>query len=291
MRPTAKSITRFGRIPPTRKHLRVNTRTGLPTPQTSITIHEFASSRLGQHYATTLADDLMYMSYIHPGAAGARPPRQIRLTFDPSNPYTKHRHNPPVGGSQVGRKPAPVVTPQNVVRLEKISIHTMVKESVTNRSQLLPAIMALRALTGETYKGGGHHAVEGIQIARGKKSVGGWIRPGIPVGVKVDLRGASMYEFLGTLVEFVLPRLRDFNGVILPPASSSTSSPSAVSGVVSFGLPPQALVFFPQIDVNVDSYPKLPGIHIHFVTNATGVGAQDRARALVSGFQVPFLRR
>lgn len=291
MRPIAKSITRFGRIPPPRKHLRINRQTGLPTPQTSVTTHEFSSSRLGQHYATTLADDLMYMSYIHPGKAGVRPPRQIRLTFDPTNPYSKYRHNPPVGGSQVGRKPAPIVSPENVVRLEKISIHTMVKESITNRSQLLPALMALRALTGETQKGGGHHAVEGIQIARGKKSVGGWIRPGIPVGVKVDLRGAAMYEFLGTLVEFVLPRLRDFNGVILPPASSSTSSPSAVSGVVSFGLPPLALGFFPQIDVNVDSYPKLPGIHIHFVTNATGVGAQDKARALVSGFQVPFLRR
>jgi len=50
-------------------------------------------------------------------------------------------------------------------------------------------------------------------------------------------------------------------------------------------------MFFPQIEVNVDSYPKLYGMHIHFITNATGMGAQDRARALVSGFQMPFLRR
>jgi large subunit ribosomal protein L5 len=100
-----------------------------------------------------------------------------------------------------------------------------------------------------------------------------------------------MYDFLGTLVEFVLPRLREFNGVQLPPSSASVNTPAGVSGVVSFGLPANAMVFFPQIEINVDAYPKLCGMHIHFITNARGVGAQDKARALVSGFQVPFIRR
>jgi large subunit ribosomal protein L5 len=232
----------------------------------------------------------MYMTYIH--EPGPRPPpREIRLTFDPSDPYTKNRYNPPVGGSQLGKKPPPPSSPENVIRLEKISVQTMVKEAIASRSNLLGAIMTMRALTGESYKAGGRHAVEGIQIIKGKKSVGGWIRPGIPVGVKVDLKGQSMYDFLGTLVEFVLPRLRDFNGVVLPPQSSSVNSPSAVSGVVSFGLPPNAMGFFPQIEVNVDAYPKQYGMHIHFVTNATGLGAQNRARALLSGFQIPFLRK
>jgi len=232
----------------------------------------------------------MYMTYKH--EIGERPPpRKIRLTFDPNDPYTKHRYNPPVGGSQVGKKPAPSSTPDNIVRLERIQLHTMVKEAVTNKSNLLGAMMQMKSLTGENFQGGGQHAVEGVQIVRGKKSVGGWLRPGIPVGVKVDLRGQSMYDFLGTLVEFVLPRMREFSGVVLPPQSSSVNTPSAVTGVVSFGLPPQAIMFFPQIEVNVDSYPKLYGMHIHFITNATGIGAQDRARALVSGFQIPFLRR
>jgi large subunit ribosomal protein L5 len=56
-------------------------------------------------------------------------------------------------------------------------------------------------------------------------------------------------------------------------------------------LPPSAMAFFPQLEVNVDSYPKLPGMHITFVTNAEGQGAQNKARALVSGFQVPFTRK
>ena len=218
-------------------------------------------------------------------------PRQIRLMFDPNDPYSKFRDNRAVGGSQVGKKPAPPDTPENVVRLERIQLHTMAKEALTNKSHLLGALMQMKALTGETFQGGGHHAVEGVQIVRGKKSVGGWLRPGIPCGVKVDLRGQSMYDFLGTLVEFVLPRLREFNGVVLPPPSSSINTPSGVSGVVSFGLPANAMMFFPQIEVNVDAYPKLFGMHIHFITNAKGVGAQDKARALVSGYQIPFVRR
>ena len=48
---------------------------------------------------------------------------------------------------------------------------------------------------------------------------------------------------------------------------------------------------FPQIEVNLDSYPKSYGMHIHFITNATGEGAQNKARQLLSGFQIPFARK
>ena len=285
-----RSVVRFGRAPKITRYLRKNRRTQLPQPHVDIVTRQFAPSRFEDHYHTTLQDNAMYMTYLHEPVERP-PPRQIRLTFDPSDPYTKNRYNPPVGGSQVGRKPPPPSTPENVIRLQRISVHTMVKEAIGSKNNLLGAIMAMRALTGESYKAGGRHAVDGIQIVKAKKSVGGWIRPGVPVAVKVDLKGQSMYDFLGTLVEFVLPRLRDFQGVILPPQSSSVTSPSSVSGVVSFGLPPAAMSLFPQVEVNQDAYPKPYGMHIHFVTNATGLGAQNRARALVSGFQIPFLRK
>jgi large subunit ribosomal protein L5 len=232
----------------------------------------------------------MYMTYLHESGERAAT-RQIRLKYDPEDPYTKNRHNPPVGGSQLGRKPPPPSTPENVIRLEKLQLHVMSKDAVANKSNMLGLIMAMRALTGESYRAGGRHTADGVQIVKGRKAVGGWIRPGVPTGVKVDLKGQSMYDFLGTLTEFVFPRLRDFQGVQLPPQSSSVKTPSAVSGVVSFGLPPEAFGLFPQIEVNLDSYPKSYGMHLHFVTNAKGQGAQNRARALVSGFQIPFLRK
>ena len=292
MAAASRSVARpaFRKPPRIRKPLRTDPSTGLPIPHVNILVRDTHPCRLADHYHTTLQDDLMYLTYRH--EPGPRPPpRVIRLTYDPADPYTKNRLNPPVGGSQLGRTPAPPCTPDNVVRLEKITIHTMVKEAIQSRSNLLGAIMALRAITGETERGGGRHSAAGVQIVKGIKSVGGWVRPGVPLGVKVDLKGPNMYDFLSTLLEFVLPRLRDFPGIVMPPASASSKSPSAVSGVVAFGLPPEAMGFFPQIEVNLDAYPKSYGMNIHFVTNAEGLGAQNRARALVSAFQIPFARK
>jgi large subunit ribosomal protein L5 len=275
-------------IPKVRKL--VHDRRGLPIPHLDIVVRDTHLSRLGEHYHNTLVDDLLYLTYKH--ESGPRPPpRGIRLMYDPEDPYVKLRHNPPVGGSQVSRKLAPPTTPENVIRLERIQLHIMAKDALDSRQNLLGPIMAFRALSGETENGGGRRGSKGVQIVRGVKSVGGWVRPGLPVGAKVDLLGSKMYEFLGTLTEFVLPRLREFPGLLLPPASINQQTPAGVSGVVSFGLPPEAMGFFPQIEVNLDAYPKTYGMHIHFITNAKGVGAQERARQLLSGFQIPFVRR
>jgi large subunit ribosomal protein L5 len=265
---------------------------GVPIPHVNILLRNTHVNRLQDHYHNTLYDDLMYMTYTHQTAKQrTKAARQIRTKYDPEDPYTKHRSNPIVGGSQLGNKPPPASTPSNVVRLEKICLHTMQKQALTNRSNLLGTIMAFRALSGETEGGGGWKSSTGVQVVRGKKNVSGWVRPGVPVGVKVELKGDKMYEFLATLVHFVLPRLRDFEGVTLPPASANLKTPAGVSGVVSMGLPPEAMGFFPQIEVNQDAYPRSYGMHIHFVTNAEGVGAQNKARTLLSGFQLPFTRR
>ena len=263
---------------------------GLPIPHVNIIVRDTHPCRLQEHYDNTLRDDLMYMTYVH--ESRERPPtRQARPLYNPEDPYTKHRQNPPVGGSQIGRKPSPVSTWGNVVQLEKICLHSMQKTAILNRSNLLGTIMAFRALSGETEQGGGWLNSEGVQLVKGKKNIPGWVRQGMPVGVKVELKGEKMYDFLGSLVQLVLPRLREFEGIRLPPASANQKTPAGVSGVVSIGLPPEAMGFFPQIEVNQDAYPRMYGMHIHFVTNAEGVGAQDKARALLSGFQLPFTRR
>ena len=290
IKPATRAVGSFRKPPRIRKPLKLD-RHRLPIPHVKILVGDTHPCRLRDHYQNTLRDDLMYMTYIHEN--GPRPPpRQIRLTYDPKDPYTKNRPNPPVGGSQLGKKPPPPSSPKNVIQLEKISLHTMSRDAISSRSNLLGAIAAFRALSGENPGGGGWESSEGVQIVTAKKTAHKWkVRPGIPMGVTVDLKGPKMYEFLGTLVEFVLPRLREFPGIVLPPASSSMATPSGVSGVVSFGLPPEAMGLFPQIEFNMDTYPKSYGMHIHFITNAEGVGAQNRARALLSGFQVPLARK
>ncbi|KAI0075083.1 mitochondrial 50S ribosomal protein L5 [Panus rudis PR-1116 ss-1] len=265
-------------------------RNGLPIPHVNIVVRDTHQSRLQEHYYNTLRDDLMYMTYKHE-AGPRKPERPQRLRYDPEDPYTKHRFNPPLGGNKWFKQQPPPTTAENVIKLERIQLHTMLKSAVTNRSNLLTAIMAFRAISGESLENGGRHTTEGVQIVKARTLGGkGWARRGQPIGVKVDLKGPQMYDFIGTLTDFVLPRLREFNGIVMDGPGSPLDSPSGATGVVSFGLPPYALGFFPQIEVNVDAYPELFGMHIHFITDAVGVGAQNRARALVSGFQIPFAR-
>ncbi|KAJ3720869.1 60s ribosomal protein l7 [Lentinula raphanica] len=295
--------TRFGRPPPITKDLLFDTRRKLPRPPVNLRLREFAPCRLLDHYHATLSDNLMYMNYTHtPPSELKKPAREIRLRWDPSNPYSRYRKNEPVGGVQWSKMPPEPSTPENITCLEAVQIHVMAKDALTSRSNLLGVIAALRALSGETEGGAGAlKSGTGVQIVRGKKQVGGWIRAGMPAGAKVTLKGPPMYDLIATLTEFVLPRLREFNGISMPvavsghtsylPASSNAVKASDVSGVISFGLPPEAMAFWPQIEVNQDAYPKMYGMHIHFITNAVGIGAQERARALVSGFQIPFVRR
>ena len=262
---------------------------GVPIPHVNVIVRDTHRSRLADHYHHTLQDDLMYMTYVHEPTE-RKPPRPVRLTYDPNDPYTKHRYNPPLGGNRWSKQLPPPSSHDNVVQLERIQIHAQIKNALASRTNLLGPIMALRAISGATEQGGGQHTAEGVQLVKGRMNLQGWVRPGFPVGVKVDLKGPQMYEFLSVLVEFVLPRLRDFQGISLEGPSNRLDKMSSASGVVSFGLPPTALGLFPQIEVNFDAYPQPFGMHIHFMTSAKGIGAQNRARALLSGFQIPFQR-
>ena len=132
----------------------------------------------------------------------------------------------------------------------------------------------------------------GIQVTRtGSKSASFKIRAGQPAGVKVALASQeSIHDFLETLVEFVFPRLKDWPGVPLPKAGRSFDTlPSSKSGSLTFGLPKEAMPLFPQVEMQLDSYPRLYGFHVHVVTNARGTGAEDRVRALLSGLRIPFV--
>ncbi|KAG8968678.1 hypothetical protein FRC03_006425 [Tulasnella sp. 419] len=252
-----------------------------------IRLGPISEPRILSHYNNTLADDLLYLTYRH----NENPQPQQHPKHDTNNPYTKNRPIPPPKGGRGLRPSAKPTSDENVVKLEKIVIHTMVKQAQTTKSTISSAMALLRQLSGETEKGGGKDYAEGVQLCRArKKSTEFRVPRNLPISVKVEIKGERMYDFIGTLAEFVLPRMRDFAGITMPPPSSNPSTPSATSGVVAFGLPPAAMTLFPQVEVNLDSYPMSHGIHIDFVTNARGKYAQDRARTLVSGFRIPFVR-
>lgn len=248
------------------------------------------ASRYSQHYNNTLASDVMYMTYSH---RLSQRPTKPEIHQPPQTPYEANRARPPImRGNRAVRTKTTEITPATVPKLESIIVHTMVKEAIGNKNSLLSAIAALRAISGETPNGAGRKGSSGVQVITAKKSAASWkLREGMPVAVKVELKGEAMYDFIQSLVDFVLPRLRDFWGVPLPPASTPKSSPASLAGVVSFGFGPTAMSFFPQIEANTDAYPKMHGFHVFFKTNLTGENAQEHARTLVSGFRIPFHRR
>ena len=99
------------------------------------------------------------------------------------------------------------------------------------------------------------------------------LRKGMPIGVKVTLRGEKMYEFLDRLVTSALPRVRDFNGI----------KANGFDGRGNYNLGVTEQIIFPEI--NIDKVNKISGMDISFVTDA---GTDKEAKSLLTELGVPF---
>jgi len=111
-------------------------------------------------------------------------------------------------------------------------------------------------------------------VRRARKSISNFrLRAGMPVGCMVTLRGERMYEFLDRLLNFAIPRIRDFRGV---PGRSFDGR-----GNYTLGIKEQ--IIFPEIDF--DKIDKTRGMDITFVTTAT---KDEEAKALLRAFGLPF---
>ena len=107
-----------------------------------------------------------------------------------------------------------------------------------------------------------------------KKAIAGFkIRKGLPIGCKVTLRKARMYEFLDRLVTIAMPRVRDFRGI--------TGKGFDGRGNFAMGLKEQ--IIFPEI--NYDRVDEVRGMDIQFVTTAK---TDAEAKALLKAFDMPF---
>ncbi len=126
------------------------------------------------------------------------------------------------------------------------------------------------------------YAVEELSLITGQKAVGTIskkdeaafkLRKGMPVGAKVTLRGAMMYDFLDRLVSTALPRVRDFNGI----------SGKGFDGRGNYNLGITEQIIFPEI--NIDRVKKIQGMDITFVTSAN---TDKEAKSLLEKFGLPF---
>lgn len=152
-----------------------------------------------------------------------------------------------------------------VPHIEKVVLNMGVGEASQNAKVLEAAEADLVAISGQ-------HPI----TTRSRKSISAFkLREGMPVGLKVTLRGERMYEFLDKLVNIVLPRIREFSGV----------SPDALDGRGNYTLGIKEQSVFPEIEY--DKLDKLRGFEICIVTSAS---SDEEARQLLELMGMPFSR-
>jgi len=148
-------------------------------------------------------------------------------------------------------------------RLDKIVISMGVGEARDNAKVMDFAVADLQAITGQK-----------PLITRAKKSIANFkLREGVPIGAKVTLRGARMYEFFDRLINVALPRVRDFKGV----------PPRGFDGRGNYALGLREQLIFPEIVY--DKIDKVRGMDVNIVTTAR---TDEDAKALLTHLGMPF---
>ena len=150
-----------------------------------------------------------------------------------------------------------------VPRMEKVVINIGVGETIQNPKALDFAIADLKKISGQQ-----------PVVLKSRKAIANFkLRAGLPIGVKVTLRGPRMYQFIDKLISVALPRIRDFRGI----------APTGFDGHGNYTLGLREQLVFPEIDY--DKIDKLRGLEVTFVTTAR---TDEEARALLTELGFPF---
>tara|TARA_B100000767_G_C19606739_1_gene468073 strand:+ start:300 stop:851 length:552 start_codon:yes stop_codon:yes gene_type:complete len=150
-----------------------------------------------------------------------------------------------------------------VPKLEKIVLSKGVGAAIADKKLIDYALEELTTITGQK-----------AIATMSKKDVAAFkLRKGMPIGVKVTLRGDKMYEFLDRLVTASLPRVRDFNGI----------KANGFDGRGNYNLGITEQIIYPEI--NIDQVKKINGMDITFVTSAN---TDKEAKSLLTELGLPF---
>ena len=151
-----------------------------------------------------------------------------------------------------------------IPKIQKVVVNMGVGEAVQDGKKVDAAVGDLTLITGQK-----------PVVTRAKKSIANFkLRENSPIGCKVTLRGARMYEFLDRLVTIALPRVRDFRGL----------SGRSFDGRGNYAIGLKEQIVFPEI--NYDKIDAIRGMDIIIVTTAK---TNEEAKALLKGFNMPFL--
>ncbi|KAM7206490.1 Ribosomal protein L5 domain containing protein [Naviculisporaceae sp. PSN 640] len=230
----------------------------------------FNLPRLKQTYRSTISSDLMTLTYNHviPGTPDKEPVERLRI-WEGDSPYFKNRpKRAPRGSPQLMIKEKDI-TFRNIPELASISVATYVPDCKDNPDLLLVARTALLAITGAL-----------PEITKSKTDVQSFgVRKGVKSGVKATIYGHQAYEFLDRCLNIVFPRIKEWPGI--------KGSTGDSAGNLAFGLRPEDLALFPEIQANYDMYPAkmIPGARVFIKTTAT---SDRQARLLMQAMGMPF---
>ena len=152
-----------------------------------------------------------------------------------------------------------------IPKLDKVVVNVAAGEAKDN-AKVIDAIMTdLTAITGQK-----------PVVCRAKKSVANFkLREGMPIGVKVTLRGEKMYEFVYKLFNVGFPRVRDFRGI----------NPNSFDGKGNYSTGIKEQLIFPEIEY--DKIDKVRGMDINFITTAQ---TDEEAKELLALLGAPFAK-
>ncbi|ERS95728.1 50S ribosomal subunit L7 [Sporothrix schenckii 1099-18] len=231
----------------------------------------FHMNRIRQTYNTTIASDLMTLTYMHvpPGTEKVPTPQRLR-SWDGSSPYHKNRPLRGPRGDPVLRPLEKPITFRNIPELRSITLAAFVPQAAKEPDRLIVARMVTQAITGVV-----------PTVTTVKHNVSQWgIIKGQKAGVKVTLYGNEAYDFLDKCIHLVLPRIKDWQGV--------KGSTGDSAGNLAWGLSGEATALFPEIEANYSMYPAkmIPGYRIFVETTAK---SDRHARLLLGSFGLPFV--
>jgi large subunit ribosomal protein L5 len=151
----------------------------------------------------------------------------------------------------------------DVPKIVKITINRGLGEAVSNAKAIEDSVNEIMMITGQK-----------PIITKAKKSIANFkLRQGVPIGVKVTLRGKRMYEFISKLINIALPKIRDFRGI----------SSKAFDGKGNYTLGLKEQIIFPEI--RLDKIEKIRGFNITITTTAK---TDEEAYDLLKLIGMPF---
>ena len=154
-------------------------------------------------------------------------------------------------------------SPMQVPRIDKIVLNMGVGEAVADKKIMDYAVGDMTKIAGQK-----------PLVTKSRKAIANFkIREDYPVGCKVTLRGARMYEFLDRLVSIALPRVRDFRGI----------SGKSFDGRGNYNMGVKEQIIFPEIE-----YDKIDALRGMNITISTTAKSDEEGRALLSAFKFPF---